>query len=100
MYVNGLRKDMGQAMAAFDKNREVAGPAFQRPLCAKCGSDDESMIEVVRESATHRVLFCNTCAHEWSAARRFEGRFTSIEQLVQRTGLRRDELATLADIGA
>ena len=28
------------------------------------------------------------------------GRFTSIEQVVQRTGLRRDELTTLADIGA
>jgi error-prone DNA polymerase len=28
------------------------------------------------------------------------GRFTSIENLVQRTGLRRDELTTLADIGA
>jgi error-prone DNA polymerase len=100
MYVNGLRKDMGQAMAAFDKNREVAGPAYRQRLCAKCGSDDESMIEVVRETATHRVFFCNTCAHEWSAERHFEGRFTSIEQLVQRTGLRRDELATLADIGA
>ena len=100
MYVNGLRKDMGQAMAAFGKNREVEGPALKRPLCAKCGSDDESMIETVRETATHRVFFCNTCAHEWSAERQFEGRFASIEQLVQRTGLRRDELATLADIGA
>jgi error-prone DNA polymerase len=100
MYVNGLRKEMGQAMAAFARNREVVGAAFKRPLCAKCGSDDESMIEVVRETATHRVFFCNTCAHEWSAERQFEGRFTSIEQLVQRTGLRRDELATLADIGA
>jgi error-prone DNA polymerase len=28
------------------------------------------------------------------------GRFTSIDDLVQRTGLRRDELTTLADIGA
>jgi len=28
------------------------------------------------------------------------GRFTSIEDVVQRTGLRRDELTTLADIGA
>jgi error-prone DNA polymerase len=96
MYVNGLRKDIGQAMAAFTKNREVTPP----PLCAKCGSDDESMIEVVRETATRRTFFCNTCAHEWSAERTVEGRFTSIEQLVQRTGLRRDELTTLADIGA
>ena len=28
------------------------------------------------------------------------GRFTSIEDVVRRTGLRRDELTTLADIGA
>jgi error-prone DNA polymerase len=96
MYVNGLRKEMGQAMAAFTKHRDITPP----PLCAKCGSDDGSMIEVVRDTKTHRTYFCNTCAHEWSVARQHEGRFASIEQLVQRTGLRRDELATLADIGA
>jgi error-prone DNA polymerase len=96
MYVNGLRKEMGQAMAAFSKNRDITPP----PLCAKCGSDDESMIEVVRDTKTHRTYFCNTCASEWSVARQQEGRFQSIEQVVQRTGLRRDELATLADIGA
>jgi error-prone DNA polymerase len=45
MYVNGLRKEVGQAMAAFDKTKAVAPPL----LCAKCGSDDESMIEVVRD---------------------------------------------------
>jgi error-prone DNA polymerase len=96
MYVNGLRKEMGQAMAAFTTNRDVTPP----PLCAKCGSDDDSMIEVVRDTKTQRTYFCNTCAAEWSAPRQFEGRFRSIEQLVQRTGLRRDELTTLADIGA
>jgi error-prone DNA polymerase len=96
MYVNGLRKEMGQAMAAFAKRRNATPP----PICAKCGSDDDTMIEVVRETRTHRTYFCNTCAAEWSAARRDEGRFQSIEQVVQRTGLRRDELATLADIGA
>jgi error-prone DNA polymerase len=96
MYVNGLRKEMGQAMAAFTKHRDTTPP----PLCAKCGSDDDSMIEVVRDTTAHRTYFCNTCAHEWSAARQHEGRFASIEQLVQRTGLRRDELTTLADIGA
>jgi error-prone DNA polymerase len=46
------------------------------------------------------TYFCNTCAHEWSVECRHGGRFQSIEQVVQRTGLRRDELATLADIGA
>src|SRR5207247_5416364 len=42
-YVNGLRKKAGQAMAAFDRTKALAPPV----LCAKCGSDDESMIEVV-----------------------------------------------------
>ncbi|MGH2400614.1 MAG: hypothetical protein ACRDF6_12315, partial [bacterium] len=39
MYVNGLRKEMGQAMAAFDRTKTLVPPL----LCAKCGSDDESM---------------------------------------------------------
>jgi error-prone DNA polymerase len=90
MYVNGLRKEMGQKMA----ENVVAG--FSRPICLKCGCDDESMIEVVRKG----TYFCNTCAHEWTVEPRPVGRFTSIEDVVRRTGLRRDELTTLADIGA
>ncbi len=54
------------------------------------------MIEVVRDG----TYFCNTCAHEWTVPLRRVGRFASIDQIVQRTGLRRDELTTLADIGA
>ena len=92
MYVNGLRKEVGQAMAAFDRAKTMT-PA---PLCAKCGSDDESMIEVVREG----TCFCNTCAHEWTVHARPADRFASIENITRRTGLRRDELTTLADIGA
>jgi hypothetical protein len=107
---------MGQAMAAFDRTKTTAGPAQSadpaqylanrldagsRLLCAKCGSDDDSMIEVVAESARKsRTYFCNICSHEWTVQLEPVGRFESIEQLVQRTGLRRDELATLADIGA
>jgi error-prone DNA polymerase len=115
MYVNGLRKEMGQAMAAFDKSRlkpasttetegtpenagtpENVGAGFSRLVCEKCGDDDKSMIEVVREG----TYFCNTCAHEWTVPLTPAGRFSSIEDLVRRTGLRRDELTTLADIGA
>jgi error-prone DNA polymerase len=115
MYVNGLRKEVGQAMAAFDRTKVVVPPV----LCEKCGSDDESMIEVVRDGIRDqgsgiknqgipdprspiptRTYFCNTCAHEWTVELRPVGRFASIEQVVQRTGLRRDELTTLADIGA
>ncbi len=96
MYVNGLRKEVGQAMAAFDRTGTLAPP----PLCPKCGSDDESMLEVVRDTREARTYFCNTCAHDWTVQLRPLGRFRSIEDVVQRTGLRRDELTTLADIGA
>ncbi len=99
-YVTGLRREMGEAMAAFDRTR-VEAPMV---LCARCGSDDESMIEVTGEARTpeggHRSYFCNTCAHAWRVALTPVGRFASIEQLVQRTGLHRDEVTTLADIGA
>jgi len=131
MYVNGLRKEVGQAIAAIKMGRlkpaptctgdvgactgdvgactgdvacarDVAcakdvGAGFSRPgrlECPKCGSD--SMIETVREG----TYFCNTCAHDWTVDVAPSGRFTSIEDLVRRTGLRRDELMTLADIGA
>ena len=117
MYVTGLRKDVGQAMAAFDRTRTVPPPL----LCAKCGSDDESMIEVTRETGVveggagistqdagigagqgprTRTYYCNVCSHEWTVPLQPVGRFRSIEDVVQRTGLRRDELTTLADIGA
>jgi error-prone DNA polymerase len=114
MYVNGLRKEAGQAMAEIPKGRlkpaptnDTVGAGFSRPECVKCGSDDESMIEIVRDRIPDpgsripmRTYFCNTCAHEWTVPLGPIGRFESIEQLVQRTGLRRDELTTLADIGA
>jgi len=127
MYVNGLRKDVGQAMAAFDRMKTIA-PA---PLCPKCGADDDSMIEVVSEGIGDRgsgirdqelanpeppdprspipdprspiptrTYYCNICSHDWTVQLRPAGRFRSIEDVVQRTGLRRDELTTLADIGA
>jgi error-prone DNA polymerase len=110
MYVNGLRKEVGQAMAAFDKNSYVVSGFSRtdgRTECPKCGSDDDSMIEMVRDGIRDpgsgvrgRTFFCNTCAHEWTMPVQPAGRFASIEDLVRRTGLRRDELMTLADIGA
>jgi hypothetical protein len=130
MYVHGLRKDIGHAIAAFDRTTVMTPPL----LCAKCGCDDESMIEVVNDSgfgirgsgfdSTHnasnppgcsppeirtpnpesrvptRTYYCNICSNEWTMPLQPVGRFPSIDALVQRTGLRRDELATLADIGA
>src|SRR3954468_13885359 len=58
------------------------------------------MIEVVRDTHAERTCYCNICSHEWTVPLRPIVRFASIEQVVQRTGLRRDELTTLADIGA
>src|SRR5205807_3011529 len=65
-----------------------------------------SMLERVDD----RHLFCNTCSHDWiieapepvapTRQRRGGERFASVDDLVARTGLRRDELVTLADIGA
>ena len=75
--------------------------------CAKCGCDDESMLECTDSGG----VFCNVCSHETAAEgkrsaasalgpTRGKTRFTSLDDLVARTGLRRDELVTLADIGA
>jgi error-prone DNA polymerase len=43
--------------------------------------------------------FCNTCAHDWKEPPP-RVRFRSIEDLIARTGVNREELATLAEIGA
>ncbi|HSC29321.1 MAG TPA: OB-fold nucleic acid binding domain-containing protein, partial [Vicinamibacterales bacterium] len=83
---------------------EVAGAG----RCPKCGCDDQSMLE----DTPGQGSFCNVCAHEWGGERAVapaagrlpdteaEPRFASIEDLIARTGIRRDELATLAEIGA
>jgi error-prone DNA polymerase len=85
--------------------------------CPKCGCDDESMLEDTPEG----TCFCNICAHEWEGAsqhvRNARGRggqpgdpdrvstdsaprYRSLDALIAGTGVRRDELATLAEIGA
>ena len=106
MYVNGLREEAGRAIA----ERRRAAPVQESsgmpgtPRCPKCGCDDESMIEKTPD----QTRFCNICAHEWSdetagPAAPVDSQakpYVSIEDLVARTRLRRDELATLADIGA
>ena len=49
--------------------------------------------------------FCNNCSHDWSLGgvdRRPSGArcFRSLDDLIARTGLRRDEVVVLADLGA
>ncbi len=104
-YVSGLREELGRAIERAANQR----PAARSPksdaglLCPKCGCDDESMLETVKAGS----FFCNNCAHDWTSAPshpnlpfEFPARFTSIDDLVNRTGIRRDELQTLAEIGA
>jgi error-prone DNA polymerase len=115
MYVNGLRKEAGEAIAGAGAAGAVQGPrpeirgAASDMRCPKCGCDDPSMLETLH---THEG-FCNVCSHLWTLppianlqsppsqlqppiARRFD----SLDQLIRRCALRRDEVATLAQIGA
>jgi error-prone DNA polymerase len=112
MYVNGLREQIGRAIA--EAAQAGSGSGIRDPgsdadvrasRCPKCGCDDQSMIE----STTTAGYFCNICAHEWShgfpdPASRIPDpgspRYRSLDDLIARTGARRDELATLAEIGA
>jgi error-prone DNA polymerase len=111
MYVNGLRAEAGRAIAQRLR-RDECGQVSEEPKCPKCGCDDSSMLEATQDA----TYFCNVCANEWdSRTPSIDGRmaeddrprvaddgprYTSIEELIARTRVRRDELATLAEIGA
>lgn len=56
------------------------------------------MIERV-ETAGRVTWFCNTCSCDWQVAPP-QIRFRSLEDFVKRSGVNREELATLAEIGA
>jgi len=95
-YVNGLREQAGRAICAMSHSHQRSAISHVAiPVCPKCGCDDESMLEAVDASK----WFCNNCSHDWSPRHRGP-RFRSIDDLVARAGLRRDELVTLADVGA
>ena len=103
-YVNGLREETGRAIERAGSQKP--GARLNTPgLCPKCGCDDETMIETVKAGS----FFCNTCSHDWIVPANAgqpmlpmdaPTKFTSLDELVARTGLRREELQTLADIGA
>jgi len=98
-YVNGLREQVGRAIARNPQSVSNPQSAVRNPqygvVCPKCGCDDESMLERVDE----RRSFCNNCSHDWTPRHRAP-RFRSLDELIARAGLRRDELVTLADVGA
>jgi error-prone DNA polymerase len=118
MYVNGLRKEMGKKIADGGSKRSAGvDETLSDPLvlkCPKCGCDDPSMLERTQADG----YFCNVCAHLWAAnpgrlkpapttiepracrGPNPEPRYRSIDDLIARTGIRRDEVATLAEIGA
>ena len=91
--------------------RQETGDRSGVLACPKCGCDDPSMVEVVDEATPRARGFCSLCAADWALEDAGIGalpltevdagpRFASIDDLVARTGLRRDELATLAEVGA
>ncbi len=115
MYVNGLRREVGEAIAACGGEvrcaRRDARAEKNDWRCPKCSCDDESMLESLH---THEG-FCNICSHVWPLpifspappsvsvappASHLAPRFSTLDDLIRRTGLRRDEIATLAEIGA
>jgi error-prone DNA polymerase len=123
-YVNGLREDVGKTIGARLRARSQAsgfglqasghglhasGHGQIEPMrCPKCGCDDPSMLERAEgardmpgaRSAKPDTWFCNNCSHDWHPDRHRPPRFASLDDLVAHTGLRRDEVVRLADIGA
>jgi error-prone DNA polymerase len=104
-YVNGLREEVGRKIG-FDGSASKAGQEEDPLRCPKCGCDDPSMIEQVgpgtaaNQCRARPTWFCNNCSHDWVPGIRRSRRFASLDEMAARTGLRRDEIVTLADIGA
>jgi error-prone DNA polymerase len=73
-------------------------------VCPKCGCDDQSMIEPAvlpkAQRLKSKAYFCNNCSHDWVLGLQRPPRYRSLDELIEHTGLRRDEVVTLADIGA
>ena len=114
-YVRGLRAEAGQRIAQPSLAQSSASFGAAGPdRCPKCGCDDPSMLEnVTGPGPAHRSRgeggardpgpahkFCNVCSHEWTVAPPRMGRYRSVDELVRRTGVRRDEMVVLAEIGA
>jgi error-prone DNA polymerase len=120
MYANGLRREVGEAIASAGVREPMTDDrcASTSVRCPKCGNDDASMLETLD---THET-FCNVCSCVWPdgaspiahraspiehrpspIAHRpspIAPRFSSLDDFIRRTGIRRDEVATLASIGA
>jgi error-prone DNA polymerase len=98
-YVTGLREEIGKMIAAVRPGASNLSPrpgawGLRPEACPKCGCDDPSMID--RTDG----CFCNVCSHHWTIPVPVERRFATIDDFVRRIGLRRDEVTTLAEVGA
>jgi error-prone DNA polymerase len=94
-YVTGLREEVGKAIANSPNSSGKGISDTPSTLsCPKCGCDDPSMIDQTDG------CFCNVCSHHWTLYVPVQRRFATIDDLVRRTGLRRDEVTTLAEVGA
>jgi error-prone DNA polymerase len=96
-YVRGLREDIGRKISSESIRRSSTSSARAEAdlsRCPKCGCDDPSMIE------SADTCFCNVCSHSWKSQPAKQQRFSSIDDLVRRVPIRRDEIAMLAEIGA
>jgi error-prone DNA polymerase len=107
-YVSGLRAQVGQRIADGGSGGmrdgtagvgRVFRPANRPTMCPKCHCDDPSMLETV-EGPRGASGFCNTCAHDWPLSLDVVPRFRSVDDLAARTGINREELSVLAEIGA
>ena len=95
-YVRGLRADAGRAIASMTPDVRGETSEGRSDMCPKCRCDDPTMLETTPQTSR----FCNVCSHEWHVAPPPTGRFRNVDELVRRTGLRRDEVVMLAEIGA
>jgi error-prone DNA polymerase len=97
-YVTGLREEIGKKIAStpVTSTPGTSGtPGTSSTLmCPKCGCDDPSMID--RTDG----CFCNVCSHHWTIYVPVQRRFATLDEFVRRIGLRRDEVTTLAEVGA
>ncbi len=98
-YVSGLRQEVGRRIPSVKAGRAGRASEAGELRCPKCGCDDESMLERVESPSPNR-FFCNNCSHDWRDGVQRPQRYASLEALIAATGLRRDEVVTLADIGA
>jgi error-prone DNA polymerase len=92
-YVTGLREEVGKAIASTPGTLGTSGTPGTL-ICPKCGCDDPSMIDETDG------CFCNVCSHHWILYVSEQRRFATLDEFVRQTGVRRDEVATLAETGA